>query len=268
MALANVLPAQNEKRLERVFSDPHTVQNNPGPTSTGPASGAVPNTPRPSSPGTTAGHGGYTPGGRVGNNTYYPPGYYYNPRYYYFQDWFYPYRCSLFFSELQFRYGAFYPTLFPTVRSNQELFLTKNSVKTALKESMAYTKELMQTFTELEELTQNPGAAVRNGETRKQVKALTAKIRGLSSKIRNDTFLNLLDMRKDKDLMKDASKGGSRSAELEKLGALIEQLHTELESMSNDNNPGVVSVKSYSSPSVRSITKGIEKLAKRIESNT
>lgn len=224
--------------------------------------------PAPASPGGSShpGNPNAYPASRSSAPGQYPG--YYDPNHYNYGPLGYRTRCEQFFNNLYFRYGALYPDLLPKVRASQELYLTNKSVKAALQESFNDVTALMAAFAELETLVQTSGS---DPSTKKQAKGLSGKIKNLASKIKNDAFLNMLDLRKDTDVLKDLGKNrghGSVTSDMEDLKQLIGQLHSELAAMYSSKNPGVISVKSYSNASSRSLAKGIEKLIKRIESHS
>lgn len=261
---AGLLPAQGGDRQPAVVSGGHASSGGrsaapaaPPMTVRGTANGSVhpaatsgrTAVPMVSQPSHHPSYGGYDPGAYYG---------YYNTPFYRYSG-----MCGLFYGMLYTRYYGLYPSLFRTLPAASDLYLTRDSVKTALRDSVQKLGALTAAYENLKGLEDGAiGANMSPQERKREVKMVLSQIRRLSGQIKDDPFLSMLDQRKEKDILKTSKGSVARVEDLEQLGQLIQSLRKELSSFSD--SPSVVSVKSFTAPSVRSLVKGIDKLAKRL----
>ncbi|MBI1746839.1 MAG: hypothetical protein HYR55_09665 [Acidobacteria bacterium] len=171
--------------------------------------------------------------------------------------------CGSFYGLLYSRYSGVYPDLFHTVRSSRDLYLTEPTVKAALRDSVHYATRMDAAYNNLKGLADGSiGASLSPRARKKEMKEVINQIRFLSNQIKNDPFLYMLDRRKDRDVLKATKNPMNQEEDLQQLGELIAGLREELRNF--HESPNVISVKSYKAPPVRSLAKGIDKLAKRI----
>jgi hypothetical protein len=158
------------------------------------------------------------------------------------------------------------PLYFNRFYRNTEPLITPAMVKLTLNEPIKLSSEILDSIDQLEEIIESGQAGT---STDKQ--ALVEKsryIRDLAKKIRRNQTLSYIDLREDKNLYsKDESSALSPEAMAE-LRGMATNLDHQLRNMYRQSSTSTVSVDSYREPSLESLTKGIEKLCKVIESQS
>lgn len=204
---------------------------------------------------------GFYGGSTGGNRTYYQPNLV-NTSFYSLGTY---YQWQQFMFRLQ---NAYYldPAYFRRFYRNQEPLVTPQLVKLTLRSPLALSLRMVGAIEELE-------ALLKDAESGKQVdkKAIsnkTKEIRELASKIRKDDALSFIDRGADKDLTKGLEKDSLGLEAVTHLREMAVDLHTQLRSLYSSTTTSTVSVDSLTQPSFSSLSKGIEKMAKLVESSS
>jgi hypothetical protein len=145
---------------------------------------------------------------------------------------------------------------------NIEPLLNPQIAKLALRQPLSSSMKMIATIDELEALIRDRQAG--KVVSQKDIEARTEEIRDLAKEIRMDPSVVFYDQRKNKDLLK-GSKLDTLEA-LAQLRALATDLNVQLKGLYIADQPFAVSIDTLSQPSLQSLSKGIEKLSKNIES--
>ena len=176
--------------------------------------------------------------------------------YYMFQDFYYYLRTAYHMNPYYF--SRFY--------RNSEPLITPQMLKLTLRQPMALSSRMLVAIDSLE-------AMLKDRQTGKAVdkQVLIAKsqeIRGLAKQIRQDQTLSYIDLRKDKNALKDDSRDVLSPEAISKLRDMATELNRQLKYMYNLSSTSTVTINSFSEPSLESLAKGIERLSKAIESSS
>jgi len=95
----------------------------------------------------------------------------------------------------------------------------------------------------------------------------TQEIRELAKKIRQDESLAFFDQRRDKDTLKTENAGELGLEAVHRLREVALDLNSQLKDMYSQSQPSTISVQSLAAPSFESLTKGIDRLSKVIDSS-
>jgi hypothetical protein len=90
-------------------------------------------------------------------------------------------------------------------------------------------------------------------------------IRKLAKKIRKNRTLSIIDLREKKDLYNRDEHDSLSPESLAMLRKMASDLNRQLRIMYNQDSTAVISVNSYSEPSLESLARGIEEVCKDIE---
>jgi hypothetical protein len=171
-------------------------------------------------------------------------------------------RSEEYFWYLQNYYGV-NPYYFRRFYRNSEPLMTPQIAKLTLRQPIAWSTSMVASLDSLETM-------IRDRQEGKDVsqQAIAAKadeIRDLAKQIRSDQSIAFFDQRKDKDLLKGLNL--STPEALAQLREMVTSLNTQLKGLYEEAKPFSVSVNSLAQPSFQSLSKGIEKLTKSIESS-
>jgi uncharacterized coiled-coil DUF342 family protein len=146
---------------------------------------------------------------------------------------------------------------------NREPLITPDLVHMTLREPLSASQKLLQNVDELQTMVQ----AMQEGKSvdKEDLEAKTQEIRALAKKIRQYEPVSYFDLRKSRDLTKGVDNLGLGA--ISQLRELALQLNSQLRSMYDQKVTSTVSVNSLNQASFESLSKGIEKLAKVIESS-
>jgi hypothetical protein len=178
------------------------------------------------------------------------------------------YSSTMYFTSQDFywylgsRYG-FSPFYFRRFYRNVEPLVNPYIASLTLRQPMALSTRMLAAIDDLE-------ALVRDRQAGKNVPAELIEqkgeeIRGLAKEIRQDESVNYFEHRKDRNLLKGLDDMDTLEA-IAQLRAFANDLNTQLKNLYTNARP-VVTVDSLSQPSFQSLSKGIEKLTKSIESS-
>lgn len=212
----------------------------------------------PAGSGYSAGRTGYSYGFGA-YDCYYPSlGWTFNPN-----------RCLILYSLLWQRWGIMRPDLFPKVKREEELYLRKEALDLALNDALDEVKRLEDALAALSQRVKASEPALAGGsdkQKREEIKKLVERIRWHAQQIQEDQIIDLLDVRRDQDLLRDVRLDRmSLSDKLQRLEELTASLRSALEGLRGGKSAAVVSVSALEGPSVRALARGIEKVAGRIK---
>lgn len=178
------------------------------------------------------------------------------PDYYFQWQNFYSYLRMHYFMNSSY-FGRFY--------RNREPLMTPELLKLTMRQPLRLSMQLVSAVDELESMIKDQEA----GKTvdRSAISAKTQEIRDLAKKIRQDESLAFFDQRRDKDVLKLSHVDGMGLEAVGKLREMALDLNTQLKNMYSQTQPSTVSVQSLAAPSFESLTKGIDRLSKVIDSS-
>jgi hypothetical protein len=141
--------------------------------------------------------------------------------------------------------------------------LTPQIARLTLREPLELSARMLSTVDELEALLRAREAG--QSVDPKDIAAKTNEIRSLAKQIRQNYTVDFLDQRKSQDVLKGLKLNTVEA--VSHLRELVTSLNTQLRDLYEDNKPFAVSVGALTQPSFESLSKGIEKLSKSIESS-
>jgi hypothetical protein len=170
-------------------------------------------------------------------------------------------RSEEYFWYLQNYYGI-NPYYFRRFYRNSEPLITPQLARLTLQQPIAWSTNMVAALDSLETMIRDrqEGKAV----SQQAIADKADEIRDLAKQIRSDQSIAFFDQRKDKDLLKGSNL--STPEALSQLREMVTSLNTQLRGLYEEAKPFSVSVNSLSQPSFQSLSKGIEKLTKSIES--
>ncbi len=175
-----------------------------------------------------------------------------------FYDW------QNFYYYLQTRYmmNSLYFTRF---YRNVEPLVTPQLLRLTMREPLRLSMQMMTAVDELEALLQ----ARQSGKPvdKQEIAAKAEEIRDLAKHIRSNQALSFVDQRKEKDVLKGDNIEKLGLEAVSQLREMATDLNTQLKAMYTQDTTSTVSVSSLSQPSISSLSKGIEKLSRAIESS-
>jgi hypothetical protein len=159
----------------------------------------------------------------------------------------------------------FNPLYFNRFTRNVEPLITPQLLKLALQEPLGVSSEMILAVDELEAMVSDlqAGKPVRKEDISEKAQA----IREMAKKIRRDNSLAFIDQRTDKSTPKNEDFDNLGLEAVRQLRQMVTDLNTQLKGMYNQQTTSTVSVHSLTQPSFESLSKGIEKLTKVIESS-
>jgi hypothetical protein len=195
----------------------------------------------------SGGSGGYLPNLRYSSFN--------SVNYYQWQDFYYFLQTRYYLSNDYF--GRFY--------RNREPLLTPELLKLTVRQPLKLSLQMLNSVDELETMVKErqAGKAV-SGEA---IAAKTQEIRDLAKQIRNDQSLSFIDQRRDKNTLKTAEAESLGLEAIAQLREMATDLNIQLKQMYTESHSSTVSVEGLAAPSFGSLTKGIDRLTKTIESS-
>jgi hypothetical protein len=176
--------------------------------------------------------------------------------YYMFQDFYWYLRTA-------YNMNPYYFTRF---YRNSEPLITPQMLKLTLRQPMALSSRMLVAIDSLEAMLQDRQAG--KAVDKRALVAKSQEIRELAKQIRQDQALSYIDLRKDKNILKDDSSDVLSPETITKLRDLATELNRQLKYMYNLSSTSTVTINSFSEPSLESLAKGIERLSKAIESSS
>lgn len=158
------------------------------------------------------------------------------------------------------------PLYFDRFNHNAEPLITPAMLKLTLREPIRLSSELLDSIDQLQEmLASGPSGTPANGQ------ALAEKskhIRDLAKQIRRNQTLSHFDIRKERNLYSQSENSTLSREAMQNLREMATDLDHQLRDMYRQSSTSTVSVDSYKQPSLESLTKGIEKICKVIETRS
>lgn len=173
------------------------------------------------------------------------------------------YQWENFLFSLRSMYGLYLDT--SRFYRNVEPLITPRMAMVATLQPLRLSAQLVATVDELSLQLDE----ARNGKAvdHKAIEATLDQIRKLAKKIRSDQALSYIDQRPDKDLFKGVKVNDFGLDAIEQMQKLALDLNNQLKALSRQSQTSTVSVDYMTQPSYTSISKGIEKLSKVIQSS-
>jgi hypothetical protein len=171
-------------------------------------------------------------------------------------------RSEDYFWFLQSYYG-FSPFYFRRFYRNTEPLITPQIAKVTLRQPVQWSYTMIAALDQLEGMIRDRQEG--KDVSQKAIAAKTDEIRDLAKQIRNDQSVSFYDQRKDRDLLKGLNL--STPEALAQLRQMVTDMNTQLLGLYDDSRPFSVSLSALGQPSFQSLSKGIEKLSKAIESS-
>ncbi len=155
------------------------------------------------------------------------------------------------------------PVYFDRFYRNTEPLITPAMLKLTLREPIKLSSEMLDSIDRLQEMLE----AKRSGAStdREALMEKSKHIRKLAKRIRHNQTLVCVDLRKNKNLYSGGEKDAFNPEEMQRLRGMATDLDRQLKNMYRQSSTSTVSVESYKEPSLESLTKGIEKICKAIE---
>jgi hypothetical protein len=148
---------------------------------------------------------------------------------------------------------------------NSEPLLTPKLASLAVRKPLAISAQLIGVVDELSALLTEAqsGKAV----DKKAIDATLEQVRKLARLIRSDSSLSFIDLRADLDLSKGSNFEQLGLNAIERLREYALDLHNQLKTLSEQSATATVSVDYLARPSFESLSKGIDKLCRVIQSS-
>jgi hypothetical protein len=172
------------------------------------------------------------------------------------------YMWNSYYSYLSTRFDV-NPVYFDRFYRNTEPLITPVMLKLTLREPISLSSEMLDSIDRLQEMLE---AGLSGASTDRQ--ALVEKsrhIRELAKRIRQNQTLSYIDLRENKNLFNAGEHDAFSPEAMQKLRGMATDLDGQLRNMYRQASTSTVSVDSYKEPSLESLTKGIEKICKVIE---
>ncbi len=166
------------------------------------------------------------------------------------------------YMSLQYLFNGGY---FSRFYRNVEPLVTPQLLRYTTREPLKLSMQMMSAIDDLQTLLQDRQAG--KPVTREQIMEKTEEIRDLSKRIRQNQALTFVDQRKDKDVLKGEDVDVKGLEAISQLREMATDLNVQLQSMYSQSSTSTVSVSALTQPSLASLSKGIEKLSKVIESS-
>jgi hypothetical protein len=155
------------------------------------------------------------------------------------------------------------PVYFDRFYRNTEPLITPGMLKLTLREPIKLSSEMLDSIDRLQEILE---AGLSGASTDRQALAEKSKhIRELAKRIRQNQTLSYIDLREKKNLYAGGEHDAFSPEAMQRLRGMATDLNGQLKNMYRQSSTSTVSVDSYKEPSLESLTKGIEKICKEIE---
>jgi len=148
---------------------------------------------------------------------------------------------------------------------NSEPLVTPELMKLTLRGPLTLSTQMLAAVDQLQLMVTDLQAGKQ--VAREDLSAKTQEIRDLARKIRQDESLTFVDRRLDQNVGKGNQFDNLGLGGIDQLRELATDLHTQLKSMYGQSATSTISVQTLSQPSFASLSKGIEKLTKVIETS-
>jgi hypothetical protein len=175
--------------------------------------------------------------------------------YYYWNDFYFQLMSRYFFDRMYFT--RFY--------RNSEPLLTPRLQKLAVRDPLVLSRQMIAAVDELSDMLEKR----QSGQPidRDLILNRIHEIKDLAKRIRGDELLPYVDQRKGVDVLRGKDIDNLGLEALEDLRAIALDLNSQLRNMYDESSTATVSVSHFSQPSFSSLSKGIERLCKVMESS-
>jgi hypothetical protein len=146
---------------------------------------------------------------------------------------------------------------------NTEPLITPGMLKLTLREPISLSSEMLDSINQLKEMLETDLS--RTPTDRQALVEKSRHIRELAKRIRQNQTLSYIDLRGNKNLYSSGEHDAFSPEAIQKLHEMATDLNRQLKNMDHQASTSTVSVESYKEPSLESLTKGIEKICKVIE---
>jgi hypothetical protein len=158
------------------------------------------------------------------------------------------------------------PYYFSRFSRNSEPLVTPELLKLVTREPIRLTSRMLAAIDELETMLNDREAGK---EISKQALASKSQeIRELAKQIRQNETLNYVDLRKEKNVLKEDHIDVLNTEAISKLRNMALDLSRQLKYLYNLSTTSTVGANTFNEPSLTSLAKGIEKLSKAIENSS
>jgi hypothetical protein len=169
-----------------------------------------------------------------------------------------------FYSYLQMRYmlnGLYFTRFY----RNVEPLVTPQLLRLTIREPLAFALQMMTAVDQLEGLLEARQAG--QPVSKEDIADKAQEIRNLAKQIRSNEALTFIDQRKETDVLKEENIEKRGLEAIGQLREMIVDLNSQLKGMYAQETTSTVSVSSLTQPSLKSLSKGIEKLSRSIENS-
>jgi len=169
-----------------------------------------------------------------------------------------------FFYRLQNEY-LLNPSYMHRFMVNREPLLTPSLLRIAVWKPLRLSSTLMSKLDDLDATLRK----IQGGEKldKEQITLQIRAIRKITKQISNSGNWDLIDQRKDKDILKGMQLTGYLLEDSARLRDIATDLNAQLRNWYNSSSTSTISAASLTQPSIESLTKGIEKISKAMENN-
>ena len=175
------------------------------------------------------------------------------------------YMWSNYYSYLSANFGV-NPLYFDRFYRNSEPLITPGMLKLTLREPIGLSSEMLDSIDQLQEMLTS--GLPENPANRQTLAATSRHIRELAKRIRLNETLSYFDLRAKRNLYNQSENSALGLEAMQKLRGMAADLDHQLRNMYRQSATSTVSVDSYKEPSLESLTKGIEKICKEIETQS
>jgi hypothetical protein len=154
------------------------------------------------------------------------------------------------------------PVYFGRFYRNSEPLITPVMLKLTLREPIRLSSEMLDSIDQLQEIFES------DRSDRQALVEKSKRIRELAKQIRRNQTLSNFDLRENKKLYSQREHAALSPEAMQELRRMATDLDRQLRDMYRQSSTSTVSVDSYKEPSLESLTKGIEKICKGIETQS
>jgi len=187
-----------------------------------------------------------------------------NPQYSSFTTWNTYWNWQYFFYRLQTQYYLD-PGFAHRFVVNREPLLTPSLLHMAVMTPLRLSSLMLAEMNDLDLMLQN----FQNGKNvdRAQITLKIREIRKIAKQISGGSDWDLIDQRKNKDILKGLQFGDSALNDSIRLRKIATDLHAQLQNWYTSSNTNTISASTLAQPSIESLTRGIEKISKAMENS-
>jgi hypothetical protein len=148
---------------------------------------------------------------------------------------------------------------------NREPLLTPGIVRLAMFRPMALSSRILAELDSLEQMIQDHQAG--NSLNKQEIALKMRNIRNLTKQINSETNWSFVDQRKDQDILKGIQTKQLGLDGIARMHEIAVDLHNQLRNWYQASSTNTISASSLQSPSIESLTRGIQKISQAVESS-